>query len=406
MTPRHARSLVLLLGTVLVASLFAALFLRTGASSINKPSIPYYDRIAYLTIPRRVEIQSVEGGAVNLNEIAFFIDTIGEWARIKGSSSPAIAVHLARLAGVLNQCPLLQDQTVVLFRESVEAITNDSKLSDGGFPIIIETNNGIAYRNSSGTNHLRSRQFNGFPHRDNAAAELGEMGLSINTSVETYGGLARSLRHVLAESVSNVHPSSELEWTLIAYSCYLDTFSWRTAVDDVVTLDDLVIALLQKPYERSPCLGTHKFYTLAFLYNVDQTHGLLGDKAAGLVKEEVIRVCRRLRSSQLPNGAWDSTWLGDTSADSAPPLSRGYAGECLRATGHILEALILIEQSIRPNDRQLLRATDYLMNALRGESSYSDFLTESTHAVRALVLLASDTSLHNRKVILNEFIPD
>ncbi len=156
----------------------------------------------------------------------------------------------------------------------------------------------------------------------------------------------------------------------------------------MISFNSLVQILLDKPYERSPCSGTHKVYTLCVIHNIDRRYGILSADNRELVGAEVDSIIGMLSTTQRACGAWDLDWRG---GKKVPTISeRGHKsefGDRLRVSSHLLEAMAYLPAEHRVSSESMSMCIKYLTQALEDDLAYSDFLPVSTHALRALLLL-------------------
>ncbi len=163
---------------------------------------------SFLARPRSVEVYTEMESGFGLVKAKFYLNRILKWADIKGANSPSISAHISRLCQPVIEFLPADSSQIQSIEQFLENVTNDEKLYDGGFPVIMQSEFGVAYRCISGTNRI-DRTFYGFSHRDQVIASLAENTIGLDHPVRTHRGRDDyDLADVLRESIMRVNHKS------------------------------------------------------------------------------------------------------------------------------------------------------------------------------------------------------
>lgn len=120
----------------------------------------------------------------------------------------------------------------------------DSELSRKyfGHPMIVRTAHGVRYPSLQESAYITRGDA---AHRDQVLASLGELGVSLTTSI-TVNGRSYTLNDVLADSIAEFHLAQhELAWTAIVYAVYLSPGSqWTNKYGETYGFNELAGALV------------------------------------------------------------------------------------------------------------------------------------------------------------------
>lgn len=202
-------------------------------------------------------------------------------------------------------------------------------------------------------------------HLDQFLASCAEVEAPLNLSIDTDSGAA-TLGDLLDASRRNFDQSQELNWTLVAYCAYLPNEpQWRNRFGDLCSYERIVSEVLSRPLAQGSCGGTHKQYALAFFLSRSAAMDSFTPCLRVSCENYLKRSSAVLQKSQLPNGAWSSSWADAT--DTAAPERRPSTltvDELVRVTGHHLEWICLAPPSVRPSDPSVSAAVRFLVSAL------------------------------------------
>ncbi|MCG8584831.1 MAG: hypothetical protein MI757_08990 [Pirellulales bacterium] len=226
-------------------------------------------------------------------------------------------------------------------------------------------------------------------HVDDLLATLAEIGTPLDTPMITRDG-ETTVRALAESAMRRFHrQQTEYEWSIISYARYLfPEKKWTNRYGQLLTPDQLVDELIELPLRHGVCRGTHRIEALVVLQQVnEQTPGLSRSSQYRLMSH-LARVRNLLVESQHPSGYWYRNWSAGARAthSAADDLS-----ERILATGHHLEWLALAPPEVQPPRETIIRASQWLVNAMlevdeaRLNLDYGPF----SHAARALCLWRS-----------------
>jgi hypothetical protein len=182
---------------------------------------------------------------------------------------------------------------------------------------------------------------------------LAEVGIPL-TQTAISGHHTFCVSDLVDECADSFGFDEEIEWRSVALALYRPQMrEWKNRRDEVVSFDAIAKELLRRMRTRGSiehaCWGTHSLYALAILLSVDATVPLWQDRSLRSQVDSMLRkVGERLAQSQLSDGSWDENW-------ELPTLARD---------GHHLEWLALVPSGLRPPDRVLRMAGEFILQTL------------------------------------------
>jgi len=226
-------------------------------------------------------------------------------------------------------------------------------------------------------------------HVDKVISVLGEMGIEADYPVRASGHSA-TVADMLRDSMIRFSWSQELDFTAKAYLLYLNLpAQWSNRYGISVTSDALIRRIADQELGGGSCVGTHQCHVMAVALRADADRPFLSPDLRQYLSERLGFVCRQLEQCQLADGGWPCDWT-QSGKPIALAIAEGELNTRLRVTGHHLEWIAIAPNAVRPADKCVIRAIEYLqrrMLDLPPDSYYHNY-TLLTHAARALVLLS------------------
>ncbi len=303
--------------------------------------------------------------------------------------SGAVLCHLLKLYGLGS----IDSSMFSSGMDVLNILTDDSLAKEHlGTSIIFETRYGIRYK--SPVSHI-PKQEDGENHRDIFLATFAELGLPLATPINTSTG-SFTIENLLMDSIMNFDlQQEEIAWTAVAYILYIPRQQkWTNRFGETFTLNDLATELLKRPIHKTSCGGTHLFYSLTILSQVDSKLGCLTDDIRNKVFHRLQNWKSSVVRSQTKDGYWNLKWAlqdDDISSNTDTHFDK------FLMTGHILECMQRLPSSLQPDTEVYLRAANWLYSELSEmqEPIYSRLFCPWTHAVcsiRNLVYLPEESS--------------
>jgi hypothetical protein len=294
-------------------------------------------------------------------------------------------VHALRLWGLDARfdSPNLPDGSRML--EIVTDSTQYSRFCPDKDPLLYASPLGVSYRVDHDTD--------GLPHVDKALSVFAELTLRSDIPLRV-GGETHKLADALDDAALRFVPEQELEWTTIALVHYLPPGrTWRNKFGVQYSFDDLATLLVERPYWRGPCMGTHILSALAHLVGVDAEVPILSPPARALALGRLREASKRLESIQSPAGGWPPLWYV---VEDGKGLQGEYSNrvEEIRVAGHHLEWIAIAPAEVRPSRKCVERALGFLCRRMLEctEKEHEELAKKAhtfpplSHAVRALSL--------------------
>jgi|GEM_PF-1740563 hypothetical protein len=242
-------------------------------------------------------------------------------------------------------------------------------------------------------------------HVDDLLATMAESGTSLDTPMIVRNGECQ-VRDVLNAAMKQFHLSRhEFEWSLISYGRYLyPKKRWHNRYGDKIDVEGMLDEIMTGRLTDGPCNGAHRLEALVVLYRADEQAQAFRPATRQRILAHMKHVSQRLVEAQSVEGYWTKKWpLGlegseDETAKKKWPLGlEGSEGETaslsdkILVTGHQLEWLALAPPEVHPPRENLVRASQWLVNAML-EIDEEDLFKRYgplSHAARALCLWRS-----------------
>lgn len=331
------------------------------------------------------------------------IDEVAAYAW--GQPTPGVAIHMLRLKN-LSMLSLHQKDFQEITGGLEEFLFNSEEYQAryGGIPVLLDSPYGASYRITpprGSKNYDLASTLGAVAHRDQSIAVMFETGQGLSRKLTTPSGRELNLADLLNDSLARFKLSGELEWTLIAYSGYLNDVEFQNSKGAKFTLMEIASELLSRPEGTGSCHGCHRLYSLSVFYARIE-HELAskpnGKHAPALkqlmrkLEEYFLQVSRRLVACQTPEGFWDETWHlpnEKTKKASLGLVSKATEGKRIRATGHLLEWMLISPDEFRPPNHVIKKALQYLSSKILKTPEYfaDKHLLATSHAIAAIALL-------------------
>jgi hypothetical protein len=254
-------------------------------------------------------------------------------------------------------------------------------------------------------------------HTDQSIALLAELGVSPDHRLQTPAGEAR-VSALLAESMANLLPSGELEWSAAALAAYLPPQrTWKNRFGQEFSFDQLARWLIAQPPEKASCGGTHALYSLVVLARIDAEVPIFSEGVRDLTGRFLGRMSAAAAAAQQGDGSVKEFWHVDVVAqpwyrelleEAGPGGARSGSSDRFRAiearwgdllqgkqgdvhmTGHHLEWLLLLPPARQPPAQFFRRAGEFLIQKLERatDQDIHDHYCPYSHAARVVRLLA------------------
>jgi hypothetical protein len=206
----------------------------------------------------------------------------------------------------------------------------------------------------------------GEQHPGQVLSALAEVGIPL-TQTAISGHHTFCVSDLVDECADSFGFDEEIEWRSVALALYRPQMrEWKNRRDEVVSFDAIAKELLRRMRTRGSiehaCWGTHSLYALAILLSVDATVPLWQDRSLRSQVDSMLRkVGERLAQSQLSDGSWDENWELPTLARDGTSMN---GWQRLLISGHHLEWLALVPSGLRPPDRVLRMAGEFILQTL------------------------------------------
>lgn len=230
-------------------------------------------------------------------------------------------------------------------------------------------------------------------HPGQTLAVLGGLGIPLDRPIRLPGGFTGTLRMLVNDLISESTLQGEIDWQAVALAFYLPPRrAWRNRLGEEFTFDDVGRELLARSPESSPCAGIHRLIALVIIHRVNERTTILSPWIALKIAEELGKTADYLVRTQSIDGSWTTRWYrGLDLEDQRLIEDLSDAPSSLVSTGHHLEWLTLLPESMRPPDACLSRATHWLVAALRsrvapGERLPGRDFCAAVHAARSIQL--------------------
>ena len=279
----------------------------------------------------------------------------------------SLYLHALRVAGLDTE---YQRGKLASSRETLKLFADDEfSTKILGTPLIVRTPHGVRCAPEYVGGQKES-------HRDFSLAVLSEQGLPASFSIAV-GDESFTLKDFLADSIANFHlGQEEIEWTALTYAMWLPPErTWVNKFGETFAFDQLATELMQRPLDKSVCVGSHVVQAMIVMARVDHEEcPILSSDVRDQLMDRLAQIVREAEATQAADGSWGPDWYERLLDDRGPEPrgrsidSRSVEGRLL-ATGHISEWLMLLPEGLRVSNDRFARSGRWLHAQLKGVDS-------------------------------------
>ncbi len=228
-------------------------------------------------------------------------------------------------------------------------------------------------------------------HIDQLLATFAESGVQPATPLRIQGEV-RSVADLLNDALANFElRQGEVEWSALAFALYLPPQrSWRDKFGRETSFDDVVQELIARfPLDKLACGGTHILFSLVMILRADEVQPILSPGRREALSRFFRSTVAQAVSTQAEAGFWSVHWRKDQRRPTAPPANPETVEEIL-VTGHQIEWMIYLPESLAPARDTVLRAAPWLADRLERikDATIQEHYCPCSHAGRVLAILA------------------
>lgn len=250
-----------------------------------------------------------------------------------------------------------------------------------GAPHLLKTRHGARFRALGSIYPIRGKAQES--HYAQTLAALGALGVPLNARLSC-DGESIALAEVFADAIAYYDPKRrESIWAAMALIRYLPPrSSWCTRFGDEYSFDDLARAVVEPIRRSESCAGTHRLMAMVLLVRAASQRPILSRPRLGQVIARLRELLRRAELSQKASGSWGLQWYSEPEG----ARKKDARGGSLLATGHLLEAITFVPESIAISEVAIARASRWLISKL-GEAKEEDVLKRFcpyAHAICAI----------------------
>ncbi len=222
-------------------------------------------------------------------------------------------------------------------------------------------------------------------HHDHWLACLAESGIGLDHKIQT---VRREiyLRDLLVQAIQDFRlDDREYEWSAMIFAYFMpDQKMWTNDMERRMKFDLIAKRLMRANDRLGVCNGTHRLYALALLVQLHQQNQVLSPDLFDRVCARLKSVSNTLVASQEDNGGWNRRWSEGENARDGKDTSTTV--DKILVTGHQLEWLSICPQEIQPPRENLVRAGQWLVDAVCESSNetIAEHYTFYSHVVGAL----------------------
>ncbi len=227
-------------------------------------------------------------------------------------------------------------------------------------------------------------------HRDQCLAILASIGLPLDTPLVMDEQPNATLRRVLDDSIANFHlDQTEIAWTAAAYSAYLPpTARWKNKFDKEYSFDDLVVQLINTPFDGQACAGVHLIMSLSNILRINaELHPILSLNVRDQGLKRVQQLLEIVTRRQSEDGGWEPTWYKSLESVPSQTQTTGPSNPYPRllATSHLADWLSMLSSDCVVEQEVLDRACYFLSTELdRINQSEPDRFCPISHSIHWL----------------------
>ena len=266
--------------------------------------------------------------------------------------------------------------------------------SDGAERLITPAEGGLTISNKD-----KKRRSDGQSHPGQFLFYLSECNVSLDDEVQLTEGTFR-VSDILRRELLFFDQNESAAKTAPAFARYLaPQQSFRTWNQTEISFTGMMSSLIKDSPESGWCHGTHRLYAVATLLKISESEKILPPPVRAEALHFLTGAIDHLSLSQHPDGAWRYDWIAQEPA-AAQPFAEALWGDSIVVTGHHLEWLFLMDDSlVSPLDTSIERARRFLhlqLTALTPADVAKDLIAWS-HAARSLLIWETRLPLHYSK---------
>jgi hypothetical protein len=403
-----ARTFNVIGGLVLVTAVFVCLQMRlfpntnSGTESIQQQ---HSGKPVFLI--KTYPFERREDEKIPSKRLQFLLDELinGGW----GQPTAGVCLHMLRLrkGARLIDAPEFSLNALNMY-ERILVDDSERHSIQAGIPLILDSPYGAKMRTT--TRRVRNignvDRYDTMAHADQILAIYFELNEELTREVITPSGKVFNTRDILNDSIATFSSGGELEWTLIAYSGYLNQLDFTNVYGRTYSIVDLTASLLDEETGLGACYGIHRLTSLAIcrqrlLAELESRSMLQGAKHSSAVENIINRIDEcfteiscTLENTQAAKGYWDHQWFRSPNSrvpeqsDERDPraASDKILGDRALVTGHLIEWMAVTPPHLRPSPEKIDRAITYLTETvIRNPTYYADkHLLAASHVFTAI----------------------
>lgn len=221
---------------------------------------------------------------------------------------------------------------------------------------------------------------------------MAELGVRSNEQIFVRGSRrSHTIADIVRDDAARVHSYIESEWSAIGLARYLSQSTWINQFGQNITFDQIANWLTSRKFGAGACFGCHVPFSLACLLSVHRREVILKNRTAQRIEDVLRGYSRRLVEVQHQDGSWGPNWF-DSTRTILPFTWGSHDWDCIASTGHHLEWTAVVSEELRPSNRVLNKALQYLV--MKISQLQNDIRTQwrtylpASHAVKAILTLS------------------
>lgn len=226
-------------------------------------------------------------------------------------------------------------------------------------------------------------------HRDQTLSALAELGIELNSTIESKDGILR-VADLLAASINEFHlDQKEISWTLSAYASYLPPQTvWWNRYGEEFSFDTAVQEMMERKLNRESCRGLHLVTALTRILRVDRDVSILAPEVRERLNAYVRGKLSEAIEAQLEDGSWPLLWSRSGFLDVFEYTPEATDINRVMVSGHLLEWFHMLPKDIKPPANVVRDGSLWVLRTLRSapaEAINKEFCPY-THALRSLYI--------------------
>jgi len=242
---------------------------------------------------------------------------------------------------------------------------------------------------------LGTNQSGAMAHRGQFLSVLGSLGVPGDRSIRLADGSSRPVSAICDDLMANFAMDGEIAWDAIALAFYAKSPDWTNKFGRTFSFDEIARELNSRDPTKASCGGTHDLIALTFLIKINQFKSILSGVSRDQAIADLSRRVAQVKESQLEDGSWNLRWHRVEPTRAAADQVRTsvvFSENALIVSGHLMEWMILLPDSFRPDAEVYRRGGTWLAASLKTvsnePSSIDKLYCPLTHATRSLRFLS------------------